>query len=35
MRMIEKAGDKDNYETSWSDEGIPVSKEKEKIKKVR
>jgi len=33
MEMIEKAGDPNNYETSWSDEGIPISKKKSEIKK--
>lgn len=30
--IIEKAGDPENYETSWDDKGTPKSKEKSKIK---
>lgn len=33
MEMIKKAGDADNYEVSWSDEGIPVSKKKSEVVK--
>jgi hypothetical protein len=33
MKRIKEAGDPENYETSWSDEGVPVSKERKKIKK--
>ena len=32
MEMIKKAGSEE-YETSWSDEGIPISKKKSEIKK--
>jgi len=32
MKMIKKAGDVDNYETSWEN-GVPVSKKKSKVKK--
>lgn len=30
-----KAGDPENYETSWNEEGLPVSKKKSEIKKGR
>lgn len=33
LKRIRKAGNSDNYETSWTDKGIPVSKEKKKIKR--
>jgi len=33
MKRIKEAGDPTNYETSWSDEGVPVSKKKINIKK--
>lgn len=33
MKRIQKAGDVENYETSWSDEGIVRVKKKENIKK--
>lgn len=33
MKRIEEAGNPDNYETSWSDEGIPKSKKKSNIKR--
>ncbi len=32
MEKIRKAGDPNNYETSWNEKGMPVSKEKVKIK---
>jgi len=32
MEMIEKAGSEE-YETSWSDKGIPISKKKSEVKK--
>lgn len=32
LKVIEKAGDPENYETSWDDKGVPKSKEKSKIK---
>tara|TARA_Y100000310_G_scaffold225672_1_gene227723 strand:+ start:18174 stop:18704 length:531 start_codon:yes stop_codon:yes gene_type:complete len=35
MDIIEKAGDSENYETSWDDNGVPQSKEKSKIKQGR
>lgn len=33
MEKVRKAGDSDNYETSWDEKGIPVSKEKIKVEK--
>ena len=33
MEKIREAGDPDNYETSWNERGIPVSKKKSEIKK--
>ena len=33
LKRIKEAGDSENYDTSWSDEGIPVSKKKTKVKK--
>ncbi len=33
MKRIQEAGDPDNYETSWSDEGVPKSKKKVNVKK--
>ena len=33
MKRIEEAGNPDNYETSWSDEGIPKSKKKANVKR--
>ena len=33
MERIKKAGDADNYETSWDEKGISVSKEKVRIKR--
>ncbi|MEK6757495.1 MAG: hypothetical protein AABX88_00050 [Nanoarchaeota archaeon] len=35
MDMIEKAGDPENYETSWDENGIPKSKKKSEIRKGR
>ncbi|MFH1787179.1 MAG: hypothetical protein ABH811_00070 [archaeon] len=35
MKRIKEAGNPENYETSWSDEGVPVSKKKTEIKKGR
>lgn len=32
LKKIEEAGDAENYETSWDEKGLPVSKEKKKIK---
>lgn len=32
LDRIKKAGDPENYETSWDERGIPVSKKKTKIK---
>lgn len=33
LERIKQAGDPENYETFWSDEGIPKSKKKSEIKK--
>ena len=33
MEMIQKAGDPDNYETSWNEKGLPESKSKINIKR--
>ncbi|MGD9275626.1 MAG: hypothetical protein PVJ67_00475 [Candidatus Pacearchaeota archaeon] len=33
LEKIKKAGDAKNYETFWNEKGVPVSKEKKKIKK--
>ena len=35
MERIERAGDAENYETSWDEKGMPVSKEKTEMKKGR
>ena len=35
MKRIEEAANPNNYETSWSDKGIPISKKKSEIKKGR
>ncbi len=35
MKRILEAGNPENYETSWSDEGVPKSKNKSKVKKGR
>jgi F0F1-type ATP synthase alpha subunit len=35
MERIKEAGDSNNYETSWDDKGIPISKKKSEIKKGR
>lgn len=35
MEMIKKAGDPNNYETSWDEKGIPISKKKSEVKKGR
>ncbi len=35
MKRIKKAGDPENYETSWDEKGVPVSKKKSEIKKGR
>ena len=35
MKRIREAGDPTNYETSWSEEGIPKSKKKSEITKGR
>lgn len=33
MEMIKKAGDPENYEISWNEKGIPISKKKDEVKK--
>ena len=33
LKRIHEAGDSENYETSWDEKGIPISKKKVKIKK--
>ena len=35
MEMIKKAGDPNNYETSWDEKGIPKSKKKSNVEKGR
>ena len=35
MKRIREAGDSDNYETSWSDKGVPISKKKVNVKRGR
>ena len=35
MKRIREAGDSNNYEPSWSDEGVPISKKKSEVKKGR
>lgn len=35
MKRIREAGDPENYEISWSDKGVPISKKKTEVKKGR
>jgi len=35
MKRIIEAGNPENYETSWSEKGIPISKKKSEVKKGR
>jgi len=35
MKRIEEAGDPENYETTWDEKGVPISKKKSKVKMGR